>query len=86
MPKYQMCFDTVQGEKKFNVDIDEDELLDTVLEEVLFDLKERGLVLEGEGDPQVVWNGTALDFRVALPVQGVHANDILRVSTVATNG
>jgi hypothetical protein len=86
MPKYQIYFDTVQGEMKFNVDIDEDEVLDVVLEEVLFDLRERGLVLQGDGDPQVVWNGTSLDFRVALPAQGVRANDIMRVSTVATNG
>lgn len=86
MPKYQIYFDTVQGEQKFNVDIDAEEVLDVVLEEVLFDLRERGLVLQGDGDPQVVWNGTSLDFRVALPAQGVRPNDIMRVSTVATNG
>ncbi len=86
MPKYQMYFDTIQGETKYNVDIDEGEVLDDVLHEILYDLRERGDVLQGEGEPQVVWNGVALDFRRPLPEQGVRANDVLRVSTVATNG
>lgn len=86
MPKYQMYFDTVKGETRYNVDIDEEESLDAVLEEILYDLRERGDVLQGDGEPQVVWNGVALDFSVALPQQGVRANDVLRVSTVATNG
>jgi len=86
MPKYQMYFDTVQGETKYNVDIDEDEILDAVLDEILFDLRERGDVLDGNGEPQVIWNGKALDFSAPLPVQGVRPNDILRVSTIATNG
>ena len=42
MPKYQIYFDTVSGETKYNVDIDEGETLDMVLEEILFDLRERG--------------------------------------------
>ena len=37
MPKYQIYFDTVQGEVKFNVDIDDEETLDMVLDEILFD-------------------------------------------------
>jgi hypothetical protein len=86
MPKYQMYFDTVQGETKYNVDIDEDEVLDAVLDEILFDLRERGDVLEGNGEPQVIWNGQALDFSSPLPTQGVRPNDVLRVSTIATNG
>ena len=86
MPKYQIYFDTVQGEVKFNVDVDEEETLDTVLDEILFDLRERGQVLQGDGEPQVVWNGQALDFSTRLPGQGVRPNDVLRVSTVATNG
>ena len=86
MPKYQMYFDTVQGETKYNVDIDEDEVLDAVLDEILFDLRERGDVLEGSGDPQVIWSGQALDFSTPLPTQGVRPNDVLRVSTIATNG
>jgi hypothetical protein len=86
MPKYQMYFDTVNGETKYNVDIDEEEFLDGVLDEILFDLRERGDVLQGEGEPQVVWNGQSLDFSAALPAQGVRPNDVLRVSTVATNG
>lgn len=86
MSKYQIYFDAVRGETKYNVDIDEDETLNDVLEEILFDLRERGDVLQGEGEPQVVWNGQSLDFSIALSQQGVRPNDVLRVSTIATNG
>jgi hypothetical protein len=86
MAKYQIYFDTITGETKYNVDIDEEEVLDTVLDEILFDLRERGEILRGDGEPQVVWNGQSLDFAVSLPEQGVHSNDVLRVSTIATNG
>jgi hypothetical protein len=86
MPKYQMYFDTITGESKFNVDIDDEEHLDQVLEEILYDLRERGEILRGDGEPQVVWNGTSLDFAQPLPGQGVRANDVLRVSTIAMNG
>ena len=86
MPKYQMYFDTIQGETKYNVDIDDDEPLDDVLHEILYDLRERGDVLQGDGEPQVVWNSQALDFAAPLPSQGVRPNDVLRVSTIATNG
>jgi len=86
MPKYQMYFDTVQGETKYNVDIDEQEVLDDVLHEILYDLRERGDVLQGDGEPQVVWNGQSLEFSRPLTLQGVRPNDVLRVSTIATNG
>jgi len=86
MPKYQIYFDTVSGETKYNVDIDDSETLDMVLEEILFDLRERGDVLKGDGEPEVIWNGTTLDFAQNLPQQGVKVYDVLRVSTVATNG
>src|SRR5579859_2353590 len=86
MPKYQMLFDTVRTEQKFNVDIDDQETLDATLDEILFELRERGDYLKGEGQPQVVWNGSSLDFSVPLPDQGVRANDILRVSTIVLNG
>ncbi len=86
MPKYQIYFDTVTGEHKYNVDIDEAETLDMVLEEILFDLRERGDMLKGDGEPEVMWNGKSLDFATPLTGQGVHANDVLRVSTIATNG
>lgn len=86
MPKYQILFDTVRGEQKFTVDIDETETLDTVLDEILFELRERGDYLKGEGQPQVVWNGSSLDFSTSLTMQGVRANDILRVSTIVLNG
>ena len=86
MPKYQIYFDTVSGESRYNVDIDEGETLDMVLEEILFDLRERGDMLKGDGEPEVLWNGKSLDFAAPLTGQGVRANDVLRVSTVATNG
>jgi hypothetical protein len=86
MAKYQMYFDTITGESKFNVDIDDEELLDQVLEEILYDLRERGEILRGDGEPQVVWNGNSLDFAQPLPGQGVRPNDVLRVSTIAMNG
>jgi hypothetical protein len=86
MPKYQMLFDTVRAEQKFNVDIDEQETLDTTLDEILFELRERGDYLKGEGQPQVIWNSLSLDFSVPLPEQGVRTNDILRVSTIVLNG
>ncbi len=86
MPKYQMYFDTISGETKYNVDIDDAETLSMVLEEILFDLRERGDVLKGDGEPEVVWNSKVLDFSSALPIQGVRPFDVLRVSTIATNG
>lgn len=86
MPKYQIYFDTLSGETKYNVDIDDEENLSLVLEEILFDLRERGDLLKGDGEPEVLWNGKALDFNQTLPTQGVRPNDVLRVSTIATNG
>ena len=86
MPKYQMYFDTISGESKFNVDIDDDEVLDQVLDEILFDLRERGELLQGDGDPQVVWNSQSLDFAQPLPGQGVRPNDVLRVSIIPEIG
>lgn len=86
MPKYQIYFDTISGETKYNVDIDEAETLSQVLEEILFDLRERGDVLKGDGEPEVAWNSTVLDFAAPLPIQGVRPFDVLRVSTIATNG
>ncbi|HLJ88271.1 MAG TPA: hypothetical protein VKZ53_15740 [Candidatus Angelobacter sp.] len=86
MPKYQILFDTVRAEQKFTVDIDDDETLDAVLDEILFELRERGDYLKGDGQPQVVWNGQSLDFASPLTGQGVRPNDILRVSTIVLNG
>jgi hypothetical protein len=86
MPKYQILFDTLRAERKFNVDIDENETLETTLDEILFELRERGDYLKGEGQPQVVWNGVTLDFAIPLGEQGVRPNDILRVSTIVLNG
>jgi hypothetical protein len=86
MPKYQIYFETVSGETKYNVDIDESETLQDVLDEILYELRERGDVLMGDGEPQVIWAGTSLDFSAPVVSQGVKPNDVLRVSTIAVNG
>jgi hypothetical protein len=86
MSKYQMYFDTITGPSNYKVDIDDDELLDVVLDEILYDLRERGEILQGDGQPQVVWNGKSLDFAQPLPTQGVHPNDLLRVSIIPIIG
>jgi hypothetical protein len=86
MPKYQVYFDTVSGEIRYNVDIDENECLQAVLDEILFELGERGSRLKGNGPPQVTWAGQSLDFSNPLPGQGVRPNDILRVTTIVLNG
>jgi hypothetical protein len=86
MPKYQMYFDTVKGETHYNVDIDDLEALDNVVSEILSELRERGDVLLGDGEPQVIWNGESLDFARPLPEQGVRPNDVLRISLIALNG
>lgn len=86
MPKYQVYFDTIRGETRYNVDIDETETLEEVLDEILYELRERGDLLQGDGEPQVVWNGQSLDFDAPIVQQGVRPNDVLRVCTIATNG
>ena len=86
MPKYQMVFDTVNGEVRHTVDIDNDERLEGTLDEILWELKERGKVLKGNGEPQVSCNGKVLDFGLPVSRQGVYPNDVLRVTTIAMNG
>jgi hypothetical protein len=86
MPKYQVYFDTINGETRYNVDIDDNETIDQVIPDILSELRERGNVLQGDGDVQVVWNGQSLDFDSPLPSQGIRPNDLLRVSTIARNG
>jgi hypothetical protein len=81
MPRYQVYFDTSQGEKKFNVDIDDTEIIEEVLRDMLGELAERGLVLKGvaTGDLRVIWNGQELDLSGTLPDQQVRPNEVLRV-------
>lgn len=86
MPKYQVYFDTIRGETRYNVDIDAHETLNDVIHEILYELRERGDVLQGEGEPQVVWSGQSLEMSAPLPEQGVRPNDVLRVSAIAING
>jgi hypothetical protein len=81
MPRYQVYFDTSEGERKFNVDIDDSEIIDTVLRDILGELAERGLVLRGvaTGELRVIWNGKELDLSGTLPEQHVMPNEVIRV-------
>jgi ubiquitin-protein ligase len=81
MPRYQVYFDTSEGERKFNVDIDDAEIIDTVLRDILGELAERGLVLRGvsTGELRVIWNGRELDLSRTLPEQQVMPDEVLRV-------
>jgi hypothetical protein len=83
MPKYQVYFDTLEGEKSFDADIGDDEPLEGVLREILIELSERGHMMRGlaVGDLKVVWGGPGreLDMARTLPEQGVRPNDVLRV-------
>jgi hypothetical protein len=87
MPKYQIYFDTEAGWINFDVDIDEDEVLEMVLPDILHDLEQHGYMLEGEqegkGEVYVRWEGRELDQTESLPQQGVRPNDILRVAIEA---
>lgn len=84
MAKYQMYFDTKDGWKLFNVDVDEDEVLDDVMPDILREVRDNGFVLEGQpegqGDIYVKCNGRDLDLSLPLPDQGVRSNDLLRVA------
>ena len=84
MPQYQVYFDTLEGERKYNVDIGDDEPLEQVLRDILGELAEKGHMMKGlsTGDLKVVWGGVEgreLDLARTLPEQGVHPNDVLRV-------
>src|SRR3712207_5219891 len=84
MPKYQMYFDTKDGWKLFNVEIDEDETLGEVMPNILFEIRDNGCVMEGQpegsGDIYVTCDGRDLDMTLTLPDQGVRSNDVLRVA------
>jgi ubiquitin-protein ligase len=84
MPQYQVYFDTLEGERKYNVDIGDDEPIEQVLRDILGELSERGHMMKGlsTGDLKVVWGGLEgreLDLSRTLPQQGVKPNDVLRV-------
>jgi hypothetical protein len=85
MPKYQIYFDTQDGEIHRTVTIDENEVLDGLLGDILAEFEERdGHVLrgwrEGLGNPTCRWEGKELDGSMTLPEQGVRPNDVIRVS------
>jgi ubiquitin-protein ligase len=84
MPQYQVYFDTLEGEKRYDVDIGDEESLEQVLRDVLVELSERGHVIRGlsTGDLKVIWGGREgreLDLSQPLAGQGVRPNDVLRV-------
>jgi len=84
MAQYQVYFDTLEGERKYNVDIGDDESIEQVLRDILGELSERGHMMKGlaTGDLKVVWGGVEgreLDLSRTLPEQGVRPNDVLRV-------
>ena len=85
MPKYQIYFDTQDGEIHRTVTIDENEVLDDLLGDILAEFEERdGYVLrgwrEGLGNPTCRWEGKELESSMTLPEQGVRPNDVIRVS------
>jgi hypothetical protein len=85
MPKFQIYFDTQDGEIHRTVTIDENEVLDGLLGDILAEFEERdGYVLrgwrEGQGNPTCRWEGKELDGSMTLPEQGVRPNDVIRVS------
>jgi hypothetical protein len=87
MAQYQMYFATQTGWTNFNVDVDEDEALQSVLPDVLRELEESGYVLqgwrEGSGELVVTWEGRDLDLGKDLPQQGLRPNEVLRVTVRA---
>jgi ubiquitin-protein ligase len=84
MPQYQVYFDTLEGERRYDVDIGDEESLEQVLRDVLVELSERGHIIRGlsTGDLKVIWGGREgreLDLSQPLAPQGVRPNDVLRV-------
>jgi hypothetical protein len=84
MPQYQIYFDTLEGERKYKVEIADDEPLDAVINDILVELTENGHVIKGlaDGALKVVWGraeGQELDLGLTLPEQGVRPNEVLRV-------
>jgi hypothetical protein len=84
MAQYQVYFDTLEGERKYNVDIGDEEPIEDVLRDILVELTEKGHVMKGLaiGTLKVVWGGAEgreLDLSLTLPEQGVRPNEVLRV-------
>ncbi|MEQ1907753.1 MAG: hypothetical protein ABMA15_02975 [Vicinamibacterales bacterium] len=84
MPQYQVYFDTLEGERRFDIEIGDGEALEQILHDVLVELSERGHKMRGlsTGDLKVIWGGREgreLDLSRPLGEQGVRPNDVLRV-------
>ena len=84
MAQYQIYFDTLEGEKRYNTDIGDDEPIEQVLQDMMVELQELGHMMRGiaTGDMKVIWGGLEgreLDLSQTLPAQGVRPNDVLRV-------
>ena len=61
MAKYIFNFDAVGSEVSYNVNINDDETLDTIIDEIIFELRERGDTLRGEGEILLTHEGRKLD-------------------------
>jgi|ERR1044072_322944 hypothetical protein len=88
MARYKMYFDTEIGLRPFNVDIEADEILNSVLPDILIELEEFGYVLKGwpsSKDIVVIWEGRELSLADTLIQQRVRENDILRVAVRCAN-
>jgi ubiquitin-protein ligase len=84
MAQYQVYFDTLEGEKRYNGDFGDNEPIEQVLRDMVVELTERGHMMRGlaTGDMKVIWGGLEgreLDLSRTLPEQGVKPNDVLRV-------
>ena len=84
MAQYQVYFDTLEGERKYNVDFGDDERIADVLRDIIGELSEKGHMMRGlsTGDLKVIWggrDGRELDLALTLGEQGVRPNDVLRV-------
>jgi hypothetical protein len=85
MPVYSIIFETIEGQLKYEVTIEDQELLSDVMGDLLADLEDQGHRLVGGGSSsiEVVWNGKPLNGDIALSQQGVQPRDTLIVRTAA---
>jgi hypothetical protein len=83
MPVYSVIFQTIEGQLRYEVPIEDQELLSDVMNDLLADLEEQGHRLAGGSSSliEVVWNGKPLNGDITLGEQGVMPKDTLIVRT-----
>jgi hypothetical protein len=83
MPVYSIVFDTIEGQLKYEVTVEDQELLSDVMGDLLADLEDQGHRLAGGSSSsiEVVWNGKPLNGDIPLLQQGVQPRDTLLVRT-----